>query len=158
MSLAETTLINAGLQAGLFDNELLNRLRPQARLARQSLLEALARELGLPHTAFVMALARVRDLPFCRPGTWLTDEEALARLPAPLLRRHPMVPMRPLDGAGLLLAVGDPDDALGIEAARRVLGPLPLALAEADALAVLVRRLRGGEGAVIWTRWPYSSR
>jgi type II secretory ATPase GspE/PulE/Tfp pilus assembly ATPase PilB-like protein len=144
--LAEATLIQAGLQAGLFDSDQVARLRPLARAQRQSLLDALAGELSLPQTAFYLALAQVRGLPYARVGTWPADETALARLPATLLRRHPMATLTDSDGR-LHLVVANPDDALGIETARRVVGSLPLALAEPESLAALLRRLRGREVA-----------
>jgi type IV pilus assembly protein PilB len=40
------------------------------------------------------------------------------------------------------LALSNPDDALGIETARRVIGALPLAIAEPEALSALLNRLR----------------
>lgn len=144
--LAEATLIQAGLQAGLFDNDQVARLRPLARAQRQSLLDALAGELSLPQTAFYLALAQVRGLPYARLGSWPVDEGALGRLPATLLKRHPMAPLSDPEGR-LHLVVANPDDALGVETARRVVGNLPLALAEPEGLAALLRRLRGREAS-----------
>ncbi|GHT89807.1 hypothetical protein AGMMS49545_01130 [Betaproteobacteria bacterium] len=142
--LNETTLIQAGLQAGLFDNEQVARLRPLARARRQSLMDALAAELSLPQTAFYLALAQIRGLPYAHLASWQVNEPVLARLPATLLKRHPMAALNDPQGA-LHLAVANPDDALGIETARRVIGALPLAISEPDGLATLLYRLRGKE-------------
>jgi type IV pilus assembly protein PilB len=142
--LGEATLIQAGLQAGLFDNEQLARLRPLARSRRQSLMDALAVELNLPLTAFYLALAQIRGLPYAHLGSWQVDEGVLARLPVTLLKRHPMAALHDAKGA-LHLVVANPDDALGIETARRVIGVLPLAIAEPEGLATLLYRVRGKE-------------
>ncbi|MBW7900558.1 MAG: Flp pilus assembly complex ATPase component TadA [Rhodocyclaceae bacterium] len=138
MILNEVDLINAGLHAGLFERELVNRLRPQARMARVPLLEALSRELGLPRTAFYLALAEAHGLPYARLDRWAFDDAAAARLPATLIKRHPMAPFTAPDGTRHL-AVSDPADQTGIDAARRVLGAaVELAVVEPDALAPLI--------------------
>ncbi|MDR1853637.1 MAG: type II/IV secretion system protein, partial [Azoarcus sp.] len=144
--LNETTLIQAGLQAGLFDNDTLARLRPVARTRRVSLMEALANDCSLPQTAFYLALAEIRGLPYAQLSKWTPDEVLLAKLPATLLKRHPMAVLRDAGGTAHL-ATANPDDALGIEAARRALGALPLALAEPEGLSTLLLRLRGKEAA-----------
>ncbi|MDR2164928.1 MAG: type II/IV secretion system protein [Zoogloeaceae bacterium] len=142
--LNEATLIQAGLQAGLFDNEQIARLRPLARARRQGLMEALSTDLNLPQAAFYIALAQARGLPYAHLSRWAADETTLMRLPATLLKRHPMAPMN--DEAGVPhLVVANPEDALGIETARRVIGALPLAVAEPEGLATLLYRLRGSE-------------
>ncbi|MGQ0710522.1 MAG: GspE/PulE family protein [Rhodoferax sp.] len=140
-TLNEATLINAGLQAELFDRELLNRLRAQARATRMTLLDALSRELGLPRTAFYLALAQVHGLPYAALERWELDLGAAARLPGTLLKRHPMAPMRTAQGE-LVLVLSDPTDQLGIETVRRVLPgeALALAVADPDALAPVLAR------------------
>ncbi len=141
----EAALINAGLQIGLYDRELVNRLRGMARVNRVPLIDVISRELGLPRTAFYLALAEAHVLPFARLDQWTIDTNLLSRLPPSLLKRHLMAPMR--DGAGTLhLAVNDPSDHTSVETARRVVGnEAPLAVAEPDALAPLVAHLLGSE-------------
>ncbi|MDR3087576.1 MAG: GspE/PulE family protein [Azoarcus sp.] len=143
----EATLIQAGLQAGLFDNDTLARLRPLARARRAGLMETLATECALPQTAFYLALAGLRGLPcvnLAHLARWQPDEVLFGKLPVTLLKRHPMAVLR--DPAGTAhLVTSNPDDALGIEAARRLLGSLPLALAEPEGLSTLILRLRGKE-------------
>lgn len=140
-SASEASLINAALQAGLFDRELLNRLRVQARTSRQSLLETLSRELALPRTAFYLALAQVHGLPYAQLDRWQLDVAAAGRLPAALIRRHPMVPMRNAQDQ-LVMVVSDPGDSLGLDSARRLLAgnELSLAVADPEALAPLLAR------------------
>ncbi|MDR1351384.1 MAG: GspE/PulE family protein [Zoogloeaceae bacterium] len=145
--LSEATLIQAGLQTGLFDNEQVARLRPIARARRQNLMDALSVDLSLPLTAFYLALAEVRGLPYAHLARWQADDALLAKLPLALLKRHPMAVLR--DPAGVAhLALTNPDDALGIESARRVVGALPLALAEPEGMASLLLRLRGKDAGV----------
>ena len=141
----EAALINAGLQIGLYDRELVNRLRGMARVNRVPLIDVISRELGLPRTAFYLALAEAHVLPFARLDQWAIDTNLLSRLPPSLLKRHLMAPVR--DGAGTLhLAVNDPSDHTSVETARRVVGnEAPLAVAEPDALAPLVAHLLGSE-------------
>ncbi len=137
----EATLINAGLQAELFDRDLLNRLRAQARATRMTLLDALSRELGLPRTAFYLALAQLHGLPYAQLDRWQLDLGAASRLPGTLIKRHPMAPMRNQAG-GLIMVLSDPTDQLGIDTARRVLmgEELKLAVADPDALAPVLAR------------------
>jgi type IV pilus assembly protein PilB len=146
-NLSESTLIQAGLQAGLFDNAALARLRPVARARRQGLLSTLVAELALPQAAFYLALSELRGLPYAKLSEWPIDEPLLARLPATLLKRHPMAVAQAPDGASHLV-IANPDDLLGVETARRVIGALPLAIAEPEALASLLYRLRGPEAVV----------
>jgi len=141
----EAALINAGLQIELYDRELVNRLRGMARVNRQALLDVISRELGLPRTAFYLALAEVHGLPFARLDVWSIETGLLTRLPPSLLKRHLMAPVR--DTAHRLhLAVNDPSDHASIETARRIVGAdTPLAIAEPDTLAPLVAHLLGSD-------------
>jgi type IV pilus assembly protein PilB len=139
---SEAILIQAGLQAGLFDNGQVTRLRTQARARRQNLVDALSADMSLPLTAFYLALAQTRGLPYAQVSAWRTEESLLTRLPATLLKRHPMATLVDPEGK-THLAVSNPDDAPGIETARRVVGTLPLAIAEPEALSALLHRLRG---------------
>lgn len=133
MAVSETTLLNAAIQAGLIDNELVARLRPLARAQRLSLLDAVSRERRLPQAAFYLALAEVRGLPFLRAPE--LDEDACSRLTPGLLARHLLLPVKED-----YLAVSDPDDRMGIETVRRLIGRNPpLALAEPAALEALAR-------------------
>ncbi|MDR0564958.1 MAG: GspE/PulE family protein [Azoarcus sp.] len=140
----ESALIQAGLQAGLFSNEQLARTKPIARARRLSLLEALSVEFSLPKTAFYLALAELRGMPFAHLSRWRPDEVLCNKLPATLLKRHPITVLRnPSNVAHLVTA--NPDDVTGIESVRRVLGMLPLALTEPEGLELLISRLAGKE-------------
>ena len=141
----EAALINAGLQIGLYDRETVNRLRGHARVSRQPLLDTLSRELGLPRTAFYLALAEAHALPYARLDRWTVDAALVGRLPPSLLKRHLMAPVRD-EAKALHLAVNDPSDQVGIETARRILGAdTPLAIAEPDALSPLIAQYVAAE-------------
>jgi type IV pilus assembly protein PilB len=143
MPVLEGTLINAALQAGLVDASTVSRLRPLARAQRVGLVEAIGRELRLPPVAFWQALAQQRGLPWLELARTQVAEAALRRIPAVLLQKHAMVPVR--DEAGQeWLALSDPEDRLGVQAAARLLGAEPrLALADPEAVAALLQRETG---------------
>ncbi|MDR0528999.1 MAG: type II/IV secretion system protein [Zoogloeaceae bacterium] len=140
----EAALIQAGLQAGLFDGETLAKSRPLARSRRAGLLETLAAECALPQTAFYLALAETRGLPYAHPARWPLEEALSAKLPLTLLKRCPMAVLRSPEGVPHL-ALSNPDDSLGAESARRLLGIMPLALIEPEGLSILLMRLCGKE-------------
>lgn len=143
MAVNDSTLVNAGLQAGLFEAELVARLRPLARAQRLSLVEAVARELRMPVTALWHALAETRGLPFLRLADVTADAELVARLPASLLQNQCVLPVRDARGARWLL-LADPDERSGPASATRILGDgLPLALAEPEELAEAIRQETG---------------
>lgn len=139
---SENTLVQAGLQAGLFDSDSLARLRSLARVRRTSLLEAITTEYSLPKMAFYLALAEQRGIPYAHLSRWQPDEILCARLPATLLKRHPMTILRNASGITHLVTA-NPDDVTGIESVRRTLGALPLALTEPEGLELLISRLAG---------------
>lgn len=139
MSVSESTLVNAGLQSGLFATDLVARLRPLARAQRLNLIEAIARELRMPTSAFWHALAQTRGLPFLRVADVTPDADTLARLPASLLQNQVVLPVRDAAGQRWLL-VSDPDERSGATSVARVIGEsLPLALAEPEELAEAIR-------------------
>lgn len=143
MAVNEAVLINAGLQAGLVDAETISRLRPVARAQRMSLLDAVTRELRLPPAAFWQSLARLRGLPWLDLEACPLDEESYKRLPATLLQKHGMLPVKDAQG-GEWLVLGDPDDRVGLAAVARLLNREPrAALADPDALAAAIRRETG---------------
>jgi type IV pilus assembly protein PilB len=148
MSVSETVLINAGLQAGLFDAELLARMRPLARAQRMSLIDALARELRMPLTALWHALAETRGLPFLRAGEVEADRELIGRLPASLLQTQGVLPVR--DGAGRRwLLVANPEERSAQAGIARATGEtLPLALAEPEELGEAIRAETGRAGVL----------
>lgn len=143
MPVHESTLISAALQAGLVDAASVSRLRPLARAQRIGMVEAIGREQRIPPAAFWQALAQQRSITWFDLARMVPDEAGFRRLPAVLLQKHNMVPMRADDGQGWLV-LGDPDDRLGAQAAARLLGAeLRIAMADPEAVASLILRETG---------------
>ncbi len=143
MAVTETTLIDAGIAAGLVDTEALPALRLQARRERIRLLEAVTRAGRFPEAALYQALARQRGMPYLLPKDLVPVPELLDKLPANVLQRRPMLPVR--RNGQTLLALGDPDDRLSAEIAERATGErLHPALTAPEALRTALRRHRGG--------------
>lgn len=143
MAVVEATLIDAGVAAGLVDPDSLPNLRLQARRERIRLLEAVTRAGRFPEAALYQALARQRGMPYLLPKDLVPVVELLDKLPANVLQRRPMLPVR-RDGQ-YLLALGDPDDRLSLEIAERATGEtLRPALTAPEALRTALRRHRGG--------------
>lgn len=143
MAVHESSLVGAALQAGLVDAATVARLRPVARAQRMGMVEAIGRELRIPPAAFWQALARQRGIAWFDLARLELDDAGWRRLPAVLLQKHNMVPMR--DGGGQSwLVLGDPDDRMGIQSAGRLLGAEPrLAMADPEAVASLILRETG---------------
>ncbi|CAH2602661.1 Type II secretion system protein E [Rhodovastum atsumiense] len=143
--IAEETLIEAALGAGLIDPDLLPSLRLRARRERVRLLDMVMQSCRLPITALYHALARARQIPFLSDQQIHPDLLLLGRLPANLVRSRLFLPSRPPQG-GLVLVLSDPDDEAAREALRRVSEEhFTEAFADPDTLRILLLRgLRRG--------------
>lgn len=143
MAVSEKTLISAGIQAGLIDNDSLADLRMQARRERIPLLEAAARHGRFPLSALYQAMAELRGMPFLAAADMIPDPELLKRMPANLMQRRLFLPVRPRSGPPLIV-MSDPDDHVAIDSARRIVGnALRPALAEPEAVRAAIRRIFG---------------
>ncbi|WP_410498762.1 GspE/PulE family protein [Chitinibacter sp. S2-10] len=141
----EAALINAAIETGLIDAHSLPSLRARARTERLPFLEVALREHRLPLTALNMALATSRKIPYLNPEECFVAAEDLLKLPPSLTQRHLTLPVR-FNNQRFLL-VGDPDDRAAQDAARRALGvSLPIALAESDSLAAILKQHTGNSG------------
>jgi type II secretory ATPase GspE/PulE/Tfp pilus assembly ATPase PilB-like protein len=140
------TLLRAGAAAGLLGPEEVEALTHEARRARRDPVELATARLRLPAEAFYRALARERGLAFVESTELCADPEVVASVPAALLIRKRVLPLR-RRGASVQVAVTDPDDGPTHESlARRLAAPLELVLAEPAALELAIRRAtRGGE-------------
>lgn len=139
MAVNETTLINAGVQAGLVNADDIPSLKLQARRERIRLIEAIMRAGRFPEAALYQALADLRQMPFLLPKDLQPDEEVMHKLPVNILQRRAMVPLT-FDGE-LYLTVADPDDQMSVETAQRASGlRFRMALASPEALRSVVRR------------------
>jgi type IV pilus assembly protein PilB len=141
MPITEAMLVDAGVDAGLIDATQLPGLRLTARRERIRLVEAVTRAGRFPEAALYQALAEQRGMPYLLPRHLTPAADLLEKLPAAMLGRRPMVPVR-RDGA-IWLALADPDDRSAREAAERALGaPVQPALATPEALQAALRRHR----------------
>ncbi|MEM1315217.1 MAG: ATPase, T2SS/T4P/T4SS family [Pseudomonadota bacterium] len=147
MALSEHDLVDAAVDVGLLDRDDLERVQREARRARLSLSEAVARHVRTPRAALWRAVAETRGLPFLGPGDLVPTPSDLDRLPAGYISRRQVLPIR--DGRGrLLAAVANPDDMGALDQLARALGEEPsLALAHPEALAGAVGRAMGEASA-----------
>ncbi len=147
MAITETTLINAGVQIGLINNETLPELRLKARRERIKLLEAVTREGRFPVSALYQAVAELRSMPFMATKDLKPAEDLIEKIPSNLMIRRNFMPVRLKDGS-VLLAMADPDDHVSLDSVRRLLGiKLTPGLADAEALETAIRRLNGNADA-----------
>ncbi|MCA9482218.1 MAG: type II/IV secretion system protein [Nitrospina sp.] len=144
MAVNENTLINAGLQSGLVDSTTISRLKLQARRERISLLEAVAREGRFPVTALYQALADLRGIPFLHNRELRGDADIIGKLPANLMQRRLIFPVKGANGTRVL-AMADPDDQIGIDSIQRASGEhFQPALADPEAIeAAIFRQMKG---------------
>ena len=139
MAINEATLINAATHAGLFSIDAVSQARKIARRDRLQVLDALGREHRLPRTSLYQAVAEQRNLPFLPLAKLQPDHELLALLPANLLQRRLVLPVRNRQNQ-LLLAMADPDDQVAIDTVKRVLNmPFEIALAEPVSLISILK-------------------
>ncbi len=140
MPVNENTLINAGLQVGLVKSSAISRLKTQARRERIGLLEAVVREGRFPVAALYQALADLRGIPFLHTRDLQGDEDIIPKIPANLLQRRLILPVRSSNGVNLL-AMANPDDQISIDSVQRASGKrYKPALADPEALDAAIRR------------------
>ncbi|MGE0707503.1 MAG: GspE/PulE family protein [Planctomycetota bacterium] len=132
-------LLHAAREVGLLGET--EPLLAEARRAGADPLALASERARLPREAFFRALAETRGLPFLDGDALDPSPALLARVPARLLTRKQVLPLRlEADGAALV-ATADPDDESTLETLRRLLGTqLRLAVAEPSALQAALRR------------------
>ena len=144
MAVSGQRLIGAARDSGLVRLEEVNALLEEARRARKDPLELVASRMRLPREAFYRALATQKGLPFRAAEELVPDPARLARLPARLLLRKGVLPVRAPDGLPTL-AVSDPEDSATLEAIAPLLDAPPrLVISDPEALGAALRRAIGG--------------
>ncbi len=139
MAINEATLINAATHANLLTIDAVNQARKVARRDRLSVIDTIGRDHRLPRAVLYQAVAEQRKLPFLTLSKLLPDDDLLQRLPATLLQRRLLLPVRDKQGQ-LLLAMSDPDDQVAIDTVKRVVNtPFTLALAEPISLKSVLK-------------------
>jgi type II secretory ATPase GspE/PulE/Tfp pilus assembly ATPase PilB-like protein len=143
-------LLQAATDTGMIKKPAQEEILGEARRARKDPIEVATSKLRIPREVFYRALAVQKRLPFLGAADLIPDPELLARVPARLLQRKDLLPLRNVAGQ-VLVATADPDDEQGLEALRRVFDlPLTLAVAEPPAIQAAVRRFaRGPEGSAL---------
>ena len=94
MAVSGQRLLGAARDSGLIKLEDQDRLLEEARRARRDLLDVATSRLRLPREAFYRALAAQRGLAFREARDLVADPARLARVPARLLLRKGVLPIR----------------------------------------------------------------
>lgn len=129
----DALLINACVQQGLFDNELVAEVKKEAQRKKQALLVALAYASRLPISAFYRAYANLHHIPYVSSSALNADLSVLRKLPMGMAERKLLVPInRELTDDDAILAktkarrlcvvVANPDDKAGIQQFERATG------------------------------------
>ena len=140
MSVSESTLIDAAIEVGLLREEEIKGLRLQAKRENLRLIEVVTRAGRFPEVALYRALAEIRGIPFLQPAQLKADSGALALLPRNIRQHRPLLPVRGVDGARLVV-LEDPDDRLSIDRVERATGErYQPALADPEALRAAIQR------------------
>ena len=145
MTITADEFLDAAVETGLIEPEI-GRSALAGGRGGEDAVERLAIRGRFPAEALYRAVAQTRGLPYVDATAVRPAAELVARLPASLLRRSRILPLRADDGSALL-ATSDPGDRHALEAATRVLGGgLQVALLEPEALEGLIARaLDAGE-------------
>ena len=143
MSISESNLISAGVQAGLISNEQLVQMRLQARRERVRLLDVVTIHGRFPTVALYQAYAAMRNLPYLETKDLIPDRELLERIPTTLMQRRLFLPVCTRAGDSFL-AMADPDDHVALDTARRFFRDSAApALADPEALSSTIAQLLG---------------
>lgn len=142
MAINEASLINAALNFGLLSNEQVSEARKNARRDRLPVLDTIGRDYRLSTTVLWQAVAEQRHLRFLPLAELRPDPQLLEQLPASLLQRRLLLPVRH-SGEKALIALSDPDDQVAIDTLKRTLGnQFDIALAEPVSLHSVLGRLQ----------------
>lgn len=146
MALGAEQLIDAAVRQNLIEGETLNRLRLDARRARQDLLDTVAAHYRLPLSAFYQAAAELRGLSFINPLSLTPPQKLLKRMPQALAKRKLVLPLSENE-EGVLVATADPDDRTTLDTLQRLFGQrVQTVVAEPGALNVAIgRNLASGQ-------------
>lgn len=146
MALSEAALVEAIISAGLLDEDQVAALRRKAKIDRVKLRDAIMRNQRFPLSAFYQAYAETNQLAFIQPGKIEPDLSLVTKLPASLITRRQVLPVK-LKGE-IFLATADPNDQVGLESVNKALNQDYLAaVSEPDALEAAINDALGQEKA-----------
>ncbi|MDO9051120.1 MAG: GspE/PulE family protein [Methylotenera sp.] len=142
MALTEDHLINAAVQRGLIEVEVLNRLRGEARKLRTGLVSMVTAHYRFPVSALYRAYAEARGIDYIDIAAYGYNfpSDLLKKIPHSLISRKQVLPV--LNATGVqMLALSDPDDRATVDSVQRAVGRhLPIVLADPQALRISIEK------------------
>lgn len=137
MALNDEQLLEAGMQTGLIETMVLERLRIESRRNRSPLIAMVLAHYRIPISALYRAVAERYKVPFIDLDQHKPHTELLKKIPASLLKRKLLLPVT--DGHSAFLVISDPNDRAAIDSAQRLLGKmLPTVMADIDRLRIQI--------------------
>lgn len=133
MAVQESVLINAGIHAGLFEQQQLPEYKSKSRRQNIPLLELICRENRFPVTAFYHALAESKGAPYVERNDVQFNSALINAFNSQVLLRRLFVPAQ-YKGETIVL-VADPEDRVAVETVRRALNQ-PVTAAVANPLMI----------------------
>lgn len=139
MAVSDEQLIKAGVEAGLLEQSIVDKLRVAARRERQPLVGSVLAEYRIPLSALYRALAEQAGLPFFDLQDAKINSALSKKMPASLINRKQQLVIT-LDDSDFL-AISDPNDRAGLDAALRLIGQdLPVVIADPEQLRLQVKK------------------
>ncbi len=139
MAISDETLIKAGVNTGLIEAPVLERLRIDARRQRTAILPLILAQYRFPTSALYRAVAESNGLDYIDLSSRKPHADLLKKVPANLIKRKQLLPI--IDGDGAQLVISDPKDRGTIDSILRLLGAnLPLVMADVQVLRLMIER------------------
>jgi type IV pilus assembly protein PilB len=139
MAISDETLISAGIQTGLIDAPVLDRLRIDARRQRTAILPLILAQYRFPTSALYRAVAEVNGLDYIDLSSRKPHAELLKKVPTNLIKRKQILPI--VDGDNAQLVISDPNDRATIDSILRLMATnLPLVMADINVLRLMIER------------------
>ena len=146
MPLSLNELIETAIRSGLMAEPAAEDVRRDVLRNRRDPLRALTLHARIPTSSIYRAIAITRGVSYVGGEHYAIDRELLARVPASLVRKRMVLPIREED-RDVLVATGDPDgldDTRLRETLRNAFGkPIRLALSDPDELGPFLTRALG---------------
>lgn len=140
MALTDEQLIEAGIETGLLDNEIVETLRKENRRERHMLLAKILAHYRIPLSALDRAVAQQQGIPFINLAEAKVNSSLTKKMPASLISRKQMLVVA-YQGDDYLV-VSEPGDMAAAHSAERLIGEsLPLAMAELEQVRIAVKKL-----------------
>lgn len=139
MALTDDKLLEAAIYTRLVEKTMVDKLKVDARRQRCSVIDIVLAHYRLPMSILHRAVAEKNKLSYFDSTSFSIDESLIKKLPASLVKRKFIVPVKQNEKAFLIVA--DPTDRASIESIQRLLGqPLPLAMTDINYLTLLIKQ------------------